>query len=315
MRLDPLGKRAARRIDVIDTFVSSGDNAKALASRFDNYTPEGKALARSLARLRLPGTTGGAYPRLAYAEENTAVPTKQTPVKQESVHVSSPTKSSIHGSETRNNPTSTPDVIRVAEDAKTTHSKFVKEEGITSNLGINSMSNRAIALAIRSKQMSPEATEKLLARLPEGRRNGVYSLLYDIEKLRKGSLKSGSEKLSRNTISRLATQQPRLQRAFEEKSKIASSIDKLKNSKNPMKTLQELSKDENFSKYANSNQESFREALNSAIDSYIAEKGYGAHQTANLKKQIRGFMNNHDLRFKEGGKIIKAGRGNNIFKD
>jgi hypothetical protein len=193
----------------------------------------------------------------------------------------------------------------------------------SSRLGAESVSNKELVDYIVGTAEEPggigirEAYEFLNALSPN-KRKGVLKALTDsgnqkaLDVVRHynedGSVRKVSDKLNkgREGVSKAVENMKKQGTAKRNAKKMAENLRKLRESRNPMKTLSEISSDEQVKTYANENPSQFREALNEAIANAVTIDAPGIKRR--FIREIRKQMQRDGLLFKHGG-ILKYDAG------
>ena len=204
------------------------------------------------------------------------------------------------------------------------------EPGISNNrsvrLGAESVSNRELRKYIIGNATEKGLTEteavEFLNGLSERKRN---SLLKDLQKskskkaeailshfIEESPVQSAARKLYSTPAMQNITDRNNIRRTARKTEKVASNLRKLKNSHDPMQTLQELNDSErNFAQQVFDNQEEFQAALNFAISRL--PKGRKSKYSKDFRDyiaQLYGFLDKNNLTiFTKQGGVIKAQYG------
>ena len=204
------------------------------------------------------------------------------------------------------------------------------EPGISNNrsvrLGAESVSNRELRKYIIGNATEKGLTEteavEFLNGLSERKRN---SLLKDLQKskskkaeailshfIEESLVQSAARKLYSTPAMQNITDRNNIRRTARKTEKVASNLRKLKNSHDPMQTLQELNDSErNFAQQVFDNQEEFQAALNFAISRL--PKGRKSKYSKDFRDyiaQLYGFLDKNNLTiFTKQGGVIKAQYG------
>lgn len=198
-------------------------------------------------------------------------------------------------------------------------------------LGAESVSSKELRKYIIGnaveKGLSDSEAIEFLNRLSENKRRSVISELRKSKSQRAKDILNAlrdSQKQPRNRATLRDTErlvktansikQRNIKTAFDEASlksaQMASNLKKLRSSKNPMQTLNEISREQNMIDIINTNPKQFREALNEALRNGIYKRFTGPRLDRSINR-IEQQRSNLGLIFKKGG-IIKAQKGYTI---
>lgn len=200
----------------------------------------------------------------------------------------------------------------------------VQSLGRVENLGANGMTNKDLIAHLNDKSIPYSEALDLLESLPERK---LVSLLKAIEakgtgarakQIRSKFLKSHSQLEDAiksldipGTTSRAfavsSANADNARKAFAESRRVASNIEALRKSNDPMKTLRQLSEQDDFKNMANDNATLFREALNESLRESAYKRMVGQRLDRYLFK-LQSQMKDRGLIFKKGG-ILKAQTG------